>query len=299
MKSLRALKSSVRPLLDEHFRSGESPSIDVGPHEYDLSWERDIEPLEYVIDEAMRKFRSTPDKSDTWLAPRVHASLRLTRRQAAEKTIWYWLNIVGKPDYVRWRFGGNETEAQVVALDRFMGEDSKNAIGRLWWAAEMTRNGPSYSETEQILKTSRFFTSWQPLDAMHNRSAAIAVCRFVREFNQGKGLTDTQSARLAKAFNFRLSTLLLDALAPEPALDMITIQEWCQEPIDETKYLEEIPVGPDENPVPEESIEAVIAVLEQLAAEIDLAQYVRKRATSSDDAVDSEAEPEEVLAGAE
>lgn len=163
MKVLKALRSSVRPLLDDHFRSGEAPSIDVGSHEHELGWERSIEPLEYVIDEAMRRFRSTPDQSDTWLAPRVHATLRLTRRQAAEKTILYWLNIVAKPDYVRWRFGSEGGESRVVAFDRFMGEDSKSAIGRLWWAAELTRNGSDYSETEQVLRTSRFFTSWQPL----------------------------------------------------------------------------------------------------------------------------------------
>uniref|UniRef100_A0A7C4LMH5 Uncharacterized protein n=1 Tax=Schlesneria paludicola TaxID=360056 RepID=A0A7C4LMH5_9PLAN len=289
MKVLKALKSSVRPLLDEHFRSGEIPSIDVEPHEYHLDWERSIEPLEYVIDEAMRKFRSTPDKSDAWLAPRVHATLRLTRRQAAEKTIWYWLNIVAMPDYVRWRF---EYEDNAVPLDRFVGEDSKNAIGRLWWAAELTRNGPDYSEMARL--PLRFFVSWQPLDAMHNRSAAIAVCRFSRQFNQGKGLTDSQSERLAKAFNFRLSTLLLDALAPEPPLDITAIQEWCQEPIDETKYLNELPTGPDENPVPEESIAAVMAVLDQLATEIDLAEFKRKRPASSESTSPSDAESEEV-----
>lgn len=295
MKVLKALKSSARPLLDEHFRSGEIPSIDVGSHEYDPGWERSIEPLEYVIDEAMRKFRSTPDKSDTWLAPRVHATLRLTRRQAAEKTIWYWLNIVAKPDYVRWRF---QKEGQAVPLDRFLGEDSKNAIGRLWWAAELTRNGPDYSETVQI--PSRFFVSWQHLDAMHNRAAAIAVCRFSRQYNDGTGLSDVQSQLLAKAFNFRLSTLLLDALAPEPALDMTAIKEWCQEPIDETKYLNELPAGPDENPVPQDSIEAVIAVLHQLASEIDLAEFKRKKAVSSESTSPSDAESEEVeLATAE
>ncbi len=290
MKILKALRSSVRPLLDEHFRSGDAPSIEVGPHEYDVSWECPLEPLNYVIDEAMRKFQSAPDKSDTWLAPRVHATLRLTRRQAAEKTIWYWLNIVARPDYVRWRFGSEDegAGAQVVALDRFMGEDSKNAIGRLWWAAEMTRNGSDYSETEQILKTSRFFTSWQPLDAMHNRSAAIAVCRFSREFNEGKGLTDSQSARLAKAFNFRLSTLLLDALAPESALDGTAIEEWCQEKFDETKYLDDLPVGPDEMQVPEESIEAVLTVLDRLATEIDLAEFKRKKAVPTEESSQGE-----------
>lgn len=129
---------------------------------------------------------------------------------------------------------------------------------------------------------------------MHNRAAAIAVCRFSRQYNDGAGLSDVQSQLLAKAFNFRLSTLLLDALAPEPPLEMSAIQDWCQEPIDETKYLNELPAGPDENPVPEKSIEAVMAVLDQLASEIDLAEFKRKKAVSSESTSPSDAEEVEL-----
>ena len=273
MNPLKGLEATARPLLDEHFRSGETETVNVFDHEVKLALGReiDVEPLITVIDEAMRKFRSNPDSSDAWMAPRVHAALRLVRREAADKRIWNYLNVAVKPDYVRWRFKADKESGVAAPLDRFVGEDSKNAIGRLWWAAELTRNGNAYTETQNILRSVRFSTSWQALDAMHHRPATIAIARFWREFNDGKGLTDWQSQRLAKAFNLRLTTLSLDALAPNPAVDTIAIREWCAEPVDETKYLDELPIGPDEEPVPESSIQAVYDVLVTLAKEINLA----------------------------
>lgn len=281
MTALKALGSGVRTLLDESFRLGRTPQLDTQPIDLDFGRDIDIDPVLAILDEGMRRYEHEPDQSDKWLAPRVHATLRLTRRQAADKRIWHYLNIVAKPEFVRWRFGSMDADVPSPApLDRFIGEDSKNAIGRMWWAAELTRNGADYGETASVLRTSRFYTSWQSLDAMHHRPAAIAVCRFDREFNSGRGLTDSQSSRLAKAFNLRLSTLCLDALATNPSWDTIEIEEWCRETVDETKFMgDELPEGPDEEPAPESSITAVTEILTSLADEIDLAEF--KRATRS------------------
>jgi hypothetical protein len=293
VNKLRSLLPSVRSLLDENFRSGDMAAVDAARHVVELSWPGavSVEPLIAMVDAAMQRFRNDPDKSDAWLAPRVHATLRLTRREAAEKSIWYWLNVVAKPDYVRWRFGSERAVSRVVALDRFMGEDSKNALGRLWWAAELTRNGMDYSETASILRTSRFFTSWQSLDAMHHRATALAVCRFSREFNDRKGLTDSQSQRLAKAFNLRLTTLALDTLVPTPPVDVYSIEEWRKQSIDESKYLTDLPEGPDEAPVSDEDVDAVLDVLASLASEIDLVEFKREKAQRSHGNDEAESSP--------
>ena len=39
--------------------------------------------------------------------------------------------------------------------------------------------------------------------------------------------------------------------------------------------MDELPFGPDEEPIPESSIQAVIDVLKTLAGEIDLAEFKR------------------------
>jgi hypothetical protein len=131
---------------------------------------------------------------------------------------------------------------------------------------------------------------------MHHRPATLALARFWREFNDGKGLTDWQSQRLAKTFNLRLTTLSLDALAPNSTVDTYAIREWCAEIVDETKYMEELPVGPDEEPVPESSIQAVYDVLEQLAKEINLAEMIRTPSRRKTMATADEDEDEVVAA---
>ena len=272
MKPLQGLEQTARSFLDENFRSGVTEEFNAFEHLVDLKLGRsvDVEPLITIVDEAMRRFRSEPEASDAWLAPRVHATLRLSRREASDKRIWSFLNAVAKPDYVRWRYKADAEEGIQVPLDRFVGEESKNAFARLWWAAELLRNGSDYSNT-QILTSIRFFTSWLVLDAMHHRPATLAVARFWREFNDRKGMTDWQSQRFAKAFNLRLSTLALDALASNPPVDSIAIKEWCEERFDEMEYFESMPIGPDEDPMPVEGIDRVYAVMDSLANEIGLA----------------------------
>jgi Family of unknown function (DUF6339) len=294
MTPLLGLLPSVRSLLDENFRSGATTTIDFHRHVVELQLGRrvDLSSLIAVVDEAIHRYRHNPDQSDQWLAPRVHATLRLLRREAADKRIWNYVNIITKSDYVRWRFGESDEDGNsVVPLDRFLGEDSKNALGRLWWIAELTRNGSSYFETADILKTSRFFVSWHPLDAMHHRPAALAVCRFVREFNDGKRMSNAQSNRLAKAFNLRLATLPLETISANPVSDTVAIMDWCAERIDETKFMDDLPIGPDEDPVPEGEIDAVVEVLSTLARDIDLVAFkeVRRRrdSQSEGDLVDS------------
>lgn len=290
MNPLRGLEASVRSALDEPFRTGETDSVNVVDHAVNLQLGRDVdvEPLVAMINEAVRRFRTNPEESDAWLAPRVHATIRLSRREAADRRIWNYLNVFVKPDYVRWRWIKNgDTDATPVPVDRFLGDDRKSSVGRLWWAAELTRNGSDYSTTASILKSSRFIDRWQILDVMHHRPAAIAVCRFNESFNDGKGLTNAQSERLSQAFNLRVTTLALDALAHNPEDDMIAIQDWCGESVDETKYVDQLPQGPDEEAIPEASIQAVFAMLETLADEINLSEVRgRSRKAESEDAVE-------------
>jgi hypothetical protein len=280
MSILKGLGPGVQALIkSESFRSGLEPYVEAGAFLEDVGIEREIslEPLRTVINAATVRFPN-PEKSDAWLAPRVHAALRLTRREAADKRIWTYLTVVAFPDYVRWRwFKNEESPDKPVPLDRFTGEDSKNGIARLWWAAELTRNGKDYARTVQALKTTRFAVSWQHLDCIHHRAAALAVVTFLDEFGE-KGATDDQRQKFAKTFNLALTTLSLDSLCENGAVDAEAIREWCNETIDETILVrEELPEGPDEEQVPEEAITCVRAVLQRLADEIDLANFKAKR----------------------
>jgi hypothetical protein len=72
------------------------------------------------------------------------------------------------------------------------------------------------------------------------------------------------------------ATLCLDALAPNSKADPLAIEEWCAGAIDETKFMgDELPEGPDDEPVSEESIRAVMNVLNSLAQETGLVEFKR------------------------
>lgn len=96
---------------------------------------------------------------------------------------------------------------------------------------------------------------------MHHRPAALAVAQFLSTGNGGKPLDNEAGKRLAKRVNLTLSTVNLDALAPNLPVDHVAVREWCRESFDPTLYVEELPEGPDEEQIPEESVEAVRSLL--------------------------------------
>jgi hypothetical protein len=276
MSTLKGLAATGRGLVSEEFRRGDQPTVDPSGHVEDLQFGReiDLDPLRTVLEAVMRDRK--PRDSDPWLGPRVHATLRLTRREAADKRVWNYLSLVEFPDYIRWRWTNPDRPDDVAPLDRFLGEDSKNALARLWWAAELTRNGSSYERTETALRISRFSVSWLHLILMHHRAAALAVVDFLHTFNTG-GATDTQGQVMAKAVNVALRTVSLDALAVSPPPDTEAVREWAAEKVDATLMLDRVPTGPDDTPVPAESVATVRRFLDTLADRIGLVQVKGER----------------------
>jgi alkanesulfonate monooxygenase SsuD/methylene tetrahydromethanopterin reductase-like flavin-dependent oxidoreductase (luciferase family) len=276
MSTLRGLNPAARSLVTPDFRRGDQPTIDAGPYTEVLNIGREVQlaPLRGIVTEAMKRFEHDPPKSDPWLGPRVHATVRLTRREAADKRTWEYLTVVEFPQYVRWRWQNIDDPDKVIPLDRFLGEDSKNALARLWWASELTRNGSDYKRSEIALSISRFSVAWLHLNLAHHRAAVLAVVDFLHTY-QGGGATDTQGQFMAKATNVALRTLCLDALATSPPIDADAVREWIAEEIDETTMMQELPRGPDEAAVPETDVATVRKFLDDLAERINLAKAVK------------------------
>jgi hypothetical protein len=272
------LNLAARVLVaDTAFRTGELPAVDASAYVVeDLGLGRVIplDPLRAVIGHAMRRLE--PRQSDPWLAPRVHATVRLTRREAADRRIWPYLTVVELADYVRWRWRDLDHGEVPVPIDRFLGEDSKNALSRLWWAAELTRNGADYRPTVRALSESRFLVSWLKLNALHHKAVALAAVEFLDSL-PADGPRDRQGKVMARALNVVLRTLSLDALSASAAPDAEAVRDWCTERVDETTMISDLPRGPDEPPVPEREVAAVRAVLDRLAAEIGLGRSRRRR----------------------
>lgn len=270
MSTLKGLSSTARSQVSDDFRYGEVLDLDVSAHVCEIKFNREItvEPLRELITTAMVKFGNDAAKSDSWLGPRVHAAFRLTRREAADKRLWQYLTVVEFAEYVRWRWG-NEGHEKAAPLDRFFGEDSKNAISRLWWIPELTRNGPDYSRSVAALEISRFAVSWMQIIVSHHRPCTLAVVDFLKQ-RQASNSADLDGQKLAKALNAILRTISLDMLTPNPSLDADAIRDWVRDKVDTTLIMDKLPYGPDEAPVSEQDIDTMRQFLEELATRIHL-----------------------------
>ncbi len=273
MSTLKGLTPAARAALSDDFRRGTVPTVDVAEHVVDLGFGRvvDLEPLREVIAAGVSKFGNDPPaESDPWLGPRVHAALRLTRREAADKRLWEYLTVVEFPEYVRWRWG-DEGKEKVVSAVRFMGEDSVNALARLWWIPELTRNGSDYTRAATAMGISRLAVSWMQIKLSHHRPCLLAVVDFLQTLQEQTGRVDELGKHMAKAVNANLRTVCLDMLVPNPPTDADAIRDWVKGKVDATLLVgDELPAGPDEAPVPDEDIAEVRKFLDDLAERIGL-----------------------------
>jgi hypothetical protein len=260
MSELRLLELTARARLTPDFMKG-----DVGVDVRDLvrpfdDRKVDIDPVKTVLELAMAQpeFEGNAPASDAWVAPRVHAALRLTRREAADRRLWAWLAVVQFPEYVRWRFPGDE---KGTPIKRFFGRARDHALARLWWGAELTRNGPDYTTTIAAFRNQDFPNTWFSLRAFEHRAAAIAACRVVAP------LTSRQINDLATAFDHIITTIMLDSVAISSPTNADAVKEWIAEEFDDSD-LDRLPTGPREDPVPENEIAAVEALLLRIATEL-------------------------------
>ncbi|MEV7238202.1 DUF6339 family protein [Streptomyces sp. NPDC051020] len=224
--------------------------------EDDARWA--VEPLRDLVDDAIYKFKDSRTDADGWLAPRLHATLRLTRREAADKRIWNHLALAVAPDYVAWRHapvpaqGGSELRINPA---RFKGAPDRQSFSRLWWVAETYRNGGDYAPVVAACANQEFLHSALRMDLVDHRPTAQAL---VRILERGIAGTTREINGLIAAINTAGATLVYDALARDEARDPEVLRQWIAgaesaPPVPR----HDLPAGPDEEPVPEESVVAL------------------------------------------
>jgi len=238
-------------------------------------------PLRALFDDAMR-LHTEQDRThaDAWLAPRLHATLRLTRAEAAENGLWNFISLVVAPDYVVWRHlprsKGNSRAA--VTADRFCGPHYKQAFARLWWAAELFRDGENYQPAVTACRNQDVLNTMLRLDVMDHRPTARAVIRLIE---QETVTTGREVNALATVINTAGSTLMYDVLAPDEGPDVDALRHWIDEgdmapPVPR----DSLPDGPDDGDVPRRSVDTLVEQFEKLFADAP----VRGRESSGDEA---------------
>ncbi|MFE6160094.1 DUF6339 family protein [Streptomyces sp. NPDC056486] len=222
-----------------------------------------------LIDEALNRFRDErPTAADAWLAPRLHETLRLTRREAAEKGLWTYLALGVAPDYVVWRHL-SEPKAGAshgsVSRDKFVGPHSKQTFARLWWAAELFRDGSDYRPVVVACGNQDMLNSALRLDIIDHRPTALAL---VRLMERGTVRTGREVNALTPAINAAAATLMYDVIAPDGERDGESLRDWiagAESSLPSPRN--NLPEGPEEERAPEDAVERLVGHFEELFAD--------------------------------
>jgi hypothetical protein len=233
-------------------------------------------PVRELLDEAMRRFEGNRARADGWLAPRLHATLRMTRAEAADSRRWNFLAMVIAPNYVVWRHRGTE----MAAAGRFSGPHYTQAFARLWWAAELFRDGADYGPVEVACRVQDVLNTTMRLDVIDHRPTALAIIGVLeRLMSAGTPRLGDHVNALSSAVNAAGSTLVYDVLAPDGSADTEALQEW----IDDSANMppvpwDRLPYGPEDGEVDRHTVDALLPLFDRLLSEAPIRRRPRHAA---------------------
>ncbi|MEQ0559450.1 DUF6339 family protein [Amycolatopsis sp. NEAU-NG30] len=226
------------------------------------------EPVRELLEDAMERFEDRPIEVDAWLAPRLHATLRMTRAEAAERGLWNYIALLVAPDYVVWRHKGSE----IAQASRFSGRNDLQAFARLWWAAELFRDGADYRPVETVFAYQDIVNSIMRSGLVDHRPTAAAMIRVIQKLIDEKAtnISDRVNA-LYRALNVAGSTLMFEVLAPEKQADSDALRNWIAESAEVAAVQpNQLPDGPDDGAVERSSVDELVPLLEKFLAEAPL-----------------------------
>lgn len=224
-----------------------------------------VAPMRQLLNEARRRYEDDRATADGWLAPRLHATMRMTRREAANSGLWNFLALVVAPDYVLWRHKGVTKEGERATADRFVGVHYKQTFARLWWAAEMFRDGDDYGPVVSACGVQDVLNTVLRFEVIDHRPTARAV---VCLLERGVVRTGRDVNGLGTAINAAGSTLMYDVLAPDDGGDAEARRYWIGEAENAGPMpLDTLPDGPDDGRIPQGSVDTLVKRFEELFSE--------------------------------
>lgn len=232
----RRLDKTERQVVSEG--SGSDLSV---PHERTGSSAPTLNALDLLMVETHRRQLDGewPDRteSDRWLAPRIHHALRLFRVEAAERGVWQWIAL-RYPWYVGWRWGDRGGS---VAADRWWGPVHKQAFARLWWGAEIFRDGADYRPVERAFIFQDLPNSYLHRPVVRCRSLALAI---VDRFGGSETSTAQQVNDLARVLNLATVGSPPEVETGYQNDDLDAYSTWVTERFEPPVSWDALPAGP-------------------------------------------------------
>ena len=200
---LQRLTRAGRALVDESFLTNPEGKVHPSPGMIeDVEFEVDLEPVRDLVREVIHSLERESRGIDSYAAARLHQALPLPRRIARDRGVFHYLSVVVFPEFVRHRWPrGNDGR---WFRDRFLGIHQQNTFGRLWWAAELSRDGEGYS------LSSRIFDSG--LERVFDRAFSWHAPMLRAFVNVMASSSGDAVDRVATDLNYALSTIAVEVL---------------------------------------------------------------------------------------
>lgn len=178
----------------------------------------DLGGVDELIASTMAAHAAGDTAMDRAIAIPLHRALRLPRRLAADRRIWAWLGTMRYADFVAHRWPKGATSG-VRAAERFTGDRVRQAIARLWWAAELTWSPQTgYALTEEMMSLGGF-------QDLYEAMAGRAFCGYppaVRAFIKAVGGKPERTIRqVARELSYVLTTMVLETMSEEAITELL------------------------------------------------------------------------------
>lgn len=173
MRELRELAEPGRRRVKEVIAEGDRVTdIDesfIREHSFTLDGESaDLEGLETELETIKEEYDRYDHEIDAVAAPNIREYIDVSRRIAANEGLWHWLCVSEFPEFVYYRW---ERYSDIEGKFLEGGKNIySNALHRLWWGAELTREGEDYGRTKRLFSQGelandvldRWFARYQP-----------------------------------------------------------------------------------------------------------------------------------------
>jgi hypothetical protein len=243
------LRGEPASKLDAHaITAADEPRLAIPMLEHDLIGEL----FEHALGLGHANDSSDEYQLDRWLAPRLHSLLRVPRRIASQRRFWAWIAMKYGAAYVFQRFGDDG----IAPSWRFTGDLLRNAVSRLWWAAELLRDGSSYSAVDLGLRRVRTAQFALELKYSWLRPAAVGFVSIAED--PSDRLTDNEMKALSVRANVYLPLMPLEAICLSATADVPDDVWWGSAPTKTDLLSSKPPAGPNDGVVDQSALASVM-----------------------------------------